>query len=317
MEGVSFLHELAKSVGAPVTDGRIILPVHLGVGWLTGIEVNKHLKMIIRNYELKVTWQKKQIVNKHDERIISIAFHHVFKSPQDLTQSSFKNLLPLVQITTIGFDDIFVVRPDGPMRSIIILVHAEYLEKLLGKQSDSAFINTIISGNLPFLFEELISPRIQDIADEIIKARPPQPLWQLFYSAKAEELIYLFLLELLKRNENTIGSINVSDIKTIYQIRDAIINSTGALPAIGELANNLGMSESKLQYIFKQVFGTTIYKYFQTVRMREAARLIKDEGLTVSEAGYRSGFSNLSHFSRLFEIHIGVKPKKYALSFNQ
>lgn len=27
---------------------------------------------------------------------------------------------------------------------------------------------------------------------------------------------------------------------------------------------------------------------------------------------YQLGFSNLSHFSRLFEKHIGMKPKKYS-----
>ncbi|WP_394350737.1 AraC family transcriptional regulator [Chitinophaga tropicalis] len=28
--------------------------------------------------------------------------------------------------------------------------------------------------------------------------------------------------------------------------------------------------------------------------------------------GYQPGFTNLSHFSRVFEQHIGMKPKKYS-----
>ena len=46
--------------------------------------------------------------------------------------------------------------------------------------------------------------------------------------------------------------------------------------------------------------------------MNEAAYLIREEKLSVSETGYRLGFSNLSHFSRIFEKHIGMKPKKYS-----
>jgi AraC-like DNA-binding protein len=46
--------------------------------------------------------------------------------------------------------------------------------------------------------------------------------------------------------------------------------------------------------------------------MQEAARLLKDKRLTVSEVGYQLGFTNLSHFTRVFEQHTGMKPKKYS-----
>jgi AraC-like DNA-binding protein len=72
------------------------------------------------------------------------------------------------------------------------------------------------------------------------------------------------------------------------------------------------MSASKLKRLFKQIFGDSIYSYYQIYRMKEAAYLIKQEGLSISDVGYRLGFSNLSHFSRLFETHIGSKPKKYS-----
>jgi AraC-like DNA-binding protein len=45
--------------------------------------------------------------------------------------------------------------------------------------------------------------------------------------------------------------------------------------------------------------------------MKESARLLKEEKLSVSEVGYQMGFTNLSHFSRVFKEHIGMKPKQY------
>ncbi|MDR1610540.1 MAG: helix-turn-helix domain-containing protein [Candidatus Symbiothrix sp.] len=48
--------------------------------------------------------------------------------------------------------------------------------------------------------------------------------------------------------------------------------------------------------------------------IKEAARLLKEEKLSVSDAGYRLGFTNLSHFSRVFAAHIGMKPKQYSRS---
>jgi AraC-like DNA-binding protein len=46
--------------------------------------------------------------------------------------------------------------------------------------------------------------------------------------------------------------------------------------------------------------------------MKEAARLLKEEKLSVSDVGYELGFTNLSHFSRVFNEHIGMKPKQYS-----
>lgn len=74
------------------------------------------------------------------------------------------------------------------------------------------------------------------------------------------------------------------------------------------------MSESKLKCLFKQVFGNTVYNYFQTVRMKEAAYLLKQEKQSVSEVGYALGFSNLSHFTKVFEEHTDMKPKKFFMS---
>jgi len=74
------------------------------------------------------------------------------------------------------------------------------------------------------------------------------------------------------------------------------------------------MSPSKLKRLFKQIFGNSIFSYYQEFRIQEAARLLKEEKLSVSDAGYRLGFTNLSHFSRVFEEHIGIKPKQYSRS---
>jgi AraC-like DNA-binding protein len=101
------------------------------------------------------------------------------------------------------------------------------------------------------------------------------------------------------------------DINAIYQVRDRIVSSLNRPGSIAELKQIAGMNEQKLRKIFTQVFGMGIYDYYQHLRMKEAARLLREENLSVSEAGYQMGFENLGHFTRVFEKHIGKKPKKY------
>jgi len=97
-------------------------------------------------------------------------------------------------------------------------------------------------------------------------------------------------------------------------LRKAIMDDLSVPPRLDDLATKAGMSETKMKQLFKQTFGDTIYNYYQKLRMEEAAFLITKAGHSVSEAGYTLGFSNLSHFSRLFEKHYGLTPKKFTLA---
>ncbi len=74
------------------------------------------------------------------------------------------------------------------------------------------------------------------------------------------------------------------------------------------------MSPTKLHRLFKQVFADSVFSYYQQFRMKEAARLLKENKMSVSEVGYQIGFTNLSHFSRVFKEHTGMNPKQYTKS---
>jgi AraC-like DNA-binding protein len=98
----------------------------------------------------------------------------------------------------------------------------------------------------------------------------------------------------------------------IYKIREQMLEHLETLPTIKELAISANMSPTKLKRLFKQIFGSTIFNYYQQFRMKEAATLLKMGNLSVSNIGYQLGFTNLSHFSRVFAAHMGMKPKQYS-----
>jgi AraC-like DNA-binding protein len=108
------------------------------------------------------------------------------------------------------------------------------------------------------------------------------------------------------------SSMHIDDIKAIYAIKSHLQSHLEEPPNIAGLARDASMSEPKLRKLFKQTFGKGVFEYYQSARMQEAARLLKEKRLTVSQVGYQLGFTNLSHFSRVFEQHIGMKPKKYS-----
>jgi AraC-like DNA-binding protein len=305
---IGMLTAFAAFTKGTVSGNMLTLPPQFGKGYVIGLNLSPEIRMMVQQYELQEELVFRRLVTKERRDAITITFHNAIHTYSDV------KVLPSVQVTSadLQFEHVFPAHTE--INTIVIRVSIRLLKDLLNKQQGNALLQSIINGNQPYLYEEIISPEIREVASKIVTANAKEELYDFYCRLKAEELIYLFLAELQQRQHTAIYPLNNSDVKMMYAIRDAIIKDLSVTPDLTELARLSGMSESKMQRLFRQIFGNSIYNYYQALRMHEAAYLIREKQLSVSEAGYRLGFSNLSHFTRLFEKHIGYKPKKYSLS---
>lgn len=130
-----------------------------------------------------------------------------------------------------------------------------------------------------------------------------------------ERAAFMELLVLINSLSNSNASeTTTSSYKYNHQVDDilAYINHNITSPiTIEQLAGQFFLSESYICRIFKAATGTTINKYI-TARRISVAKALLNEGLSVSEAFERSGFSDYSNFFKAFTKAVGVSPKKYA-----
>lgn len=63
--------------------------------------------------------------------------------------------------------------------------------------------------------------------------------------------------------------------------------------------------------IFKKEKGMTIQQYHNSIKMNEAARLLRSTLLSVGEIGEKIGFSDILYFSRCFSSFHGISPTAY------
>ena len=78
------------------------------------------------------------------------------------------------------------------------------------------------------------------------------------------------------------------------------------------LAEQLNISRSGLFAKIKTLADITPNEMIQVVRLKRAARLLKENKYSVSEIGYMVGFSNPSYFSKCFQKQFGIRPVDYA-----
>lgn len=85
-----------------------------------------------------------------------------------------------------------------------------------------------------------------------------------------------------ERDGKRLNALNSHDMQTVYKVKEQMLAHLEIPLIINELAEYANISPSKLKRLFKQVFGDSIFSYYQQFRMKEAARLLKEEKLSVS-----------------------------------
>ena len=77
-----------------------------------------------------------------------------------------------------------------------------------------------------------------------------------------------------------------------------------------------GVTPGHLSALFRKKLGVTFTEYVTARRMELARTLLRDGGLTVEQAAWRSGFSDARYFSTLFKRTQGCTPTQFRAGKN-
>jgi len=311
----NILKSLSQLLGTEVKNGRLEIPEKFGRGYCTGFVFNEYIRMLISNYELNEELDVENPEVNISRRMIFFKFQNIFPKKDALLTEKYLREMPSVLIATSRMNTDEVISIHTNTAVINIEVDAKYLNGLFDFSEKSQVLRSLLQNTQPLLFEQVIYPSLQSIVDEIMNESVDETFKLFFLRIKAEELICRLLMELEKRDEKHLYALNNSDIKNIYKVKEKMLEHLETPPIIKELAICTNMSPTKLKLLFKQIFGNSIFRYYQEFRIKEAARKLKEEKLSVSDVGYQMGFTNISHFSRVFKEHMGMKPKQYSRSF--
>lgn len=80
------------------------------------------------------------------------------------------------------------------------------------------------------------------------------------------------------------------------------------------LCRKIGVSRSQLYRRILALTGLTPIQFIRSIRLKHAASFLAQDGtLPVNEVMYRVGYTNLSHFAKIFHEEFGLYPKEFAL----
>lgn len=309
-KGFHFGNMFGQRFHMPVENNRVYLPKPMGNGFIQEVFIRPGLSLCLHRYRLEKELYLKRLGSGGESEQLVIKFD-CRKVSLDESRNGTLLFAPgcEVEIGTGNFFTEVLFPVQQEIFFLVINISREVLLELLGSGRDIPEPERHLISNPSFLINLMMSREMEEKLTGFVQIEPDMPLAQLLYHSKVLEMIYLLFSKLTARPENATLSINRADADKLYEIRSVILSDLSVTPHLAQLSKRVAMSPTKMKTLFRQVFGDTIYSYFQTARMNEAAKMLKD--LSVSETGYRLGFTNMSHFSRLFEKYFKVKPKKF------
>lgn len=77
------------------------------------------------------------------------------------------------------------------------------------------------------------------------------------------------------------------------------------------LTKDVGISRAQLHRKMKEMTGISTSEFIRNLRLEQAAQLIREGKINITQVAFAVGFNNQTHFSTIFKKHFGMTPTEY------
>ncbi|WP_199613946.1 response regulator transcription factor [Paenibacillus alkalitolerans] len=105
--------------------------------------------------------------------------------------------------------------------------------------------------------------------------------------------------------------VNIQELSPVDQVIHFIESNRAYDISSAEAADRIHLNPSYFSKLFKQTKGMTFTDYVTAIRMKEAARLLENTSLRVTEIAERLGFTDSAYFTNTFKKATGQTPSNY------
>lgn len=157
-----------------------------------------------------------------------------------------------------------------------------------------------------------ISLAQEQVLANIFNAPMKGKLGYMMIETSMTQLILLQMYSLFHREEAFKGPrMSKRDLDIAHEVKDHLSKTFLDDHSISGLAHHFGTNSNKLMNLFKKVFDKSIFEYLTEQRMDHARKLLREEGLLVTEVARNIGYKNPNHFSAAFKKKFGMNPSVY------
>jgi AraC-like DNA-binding protein len=125
------------------------------------------------------------------------------------------------------------------------------------------------------------------------------------YEDALQQLVYA-----MQRRSEPQATRLIANHEAVMRVREFLDNLPATGTSLGHLEAIAGYDRWQLCRDFRIVLGTSPYRYLQCRRLDRARQLLRD-GIGIAAAAHEAGFSDQSHFGRIFRRSVGTTPQAW------
>jgi AraC-like DNA-binding protein len=306
-----WLAGFALKLNTSVKDHILSIPAHMGKGTILAQNINEHFSYAVMNFTLDTDLEL--LREKGETRGFSLSFNQVemqkevgYRQHIIADKRPFRNDIFLTDTRDNAF---LRISAGSTVKRLLILCSHEmaeqYLpEELFAKLAAFARENSVADNPL------FISLPHRTMLKEIFEIKDNDALNQIKRLSGIIHLVEKFLYSFLRQEQAALPrTVKKNDLESMQRIEQILSSRLEGFPSLEFLAHEVFMSTSKLKNLFKQVYGHTLYDYYNKSRLQRAKELLVTGQCSIKQAGSEIGFSNLSHFAKAFRKEFGILPR--------
>ena len=311
-----FLQSIGNQLGVDIVNNRFQIPADQGDGCFIQMQLSEDI--LITCYELLLNEQTTIVRKKsNNDNIIPIIFwlsdSGVKQALNSINKEIGKGTPNGIFLPANAIETKYTFPKNVLVRNVTVFIHKQWLQENINRKDDY-LNNVILSSKNYFLFEEIsydMNEALLQIEDAL-KNNINHTLARINLYANTLRLInLLFDKVLIRSKDRQMVNITPRDIQHLFKVKSILLREYISIPSTEYLAKQCGMNKRKLQRLFKQVFGKSIYQFAVSVKMSEAKKMLRTKKYTVSEVGFNVGYTNLSHFTEKFKEYYNITPKTF------
>lgn len=155
-----------------------------------------------------------------------------------------------------------------------------------------------------------INAKIYRVIQEISECEGTEYIKKIFIKAKILELIS-FQLEQLCEICKAYAPLNINHAEKMYQVRDFMLKNIGEYYSLNDLAKIVSTNEFTLKKEFKELFGDTVFGFWNEAKMARAREFLLENHKSIKEISEIIGYKNPQHFSTAFKRKFKVSPSNF------
>lgn len=303
----TLLKNLARQLKAKVENNLITIPPDIGEGIIKIILLPNGLQALMIKINLHTDVQVKNGNTSQGDYVLNF-------DETEITDEKYQesgNINSFVRLTGASFKHWEVVKKKSSVQYVKILFSKEWLSNYIGLREKMSVFEKYIPVKSDEAEKKKLNEEYRRIINELWIINDDDPLQNIYYNNRISLLIEQFFTKMHEEMLKPKGKyrITADDVVKLKKVESILNSPRKSPPNITELAKKVLLTKVKLSHVFKEVYGTSIYNYYQNQRMQKAHELLSTGNFSVKEVSEKLGYTNLSNFVLAFKKQFDISPK--------